>query len=218
MAPSRIHSLDGPGSGRRRKCRCESETSAVSEAIASQMQISNKNTVAFEFIIEVAEQAMDAWRSASACRVCDLGGEGNGDGGGEKRSSIFQVFANIAGKLLPLFEAAIHAYPGDTGTGHGAGSFAAQRQPPLPSSPASTTSFICAGTPMYLGHFKLDRHQSYLLARQIIRDSLLKLSSFLQELQDYSSIKDDSHGVDGSVEPIRRRLLALLGRIATETK
>lgn len=93
------------------------------------MQISNKNTVAFEFIIEVAEQAMDAWRSASACRVCDLGGEGNGDGGGEKRSSIFQVYANIAGKLLPLFEAAIHAYPGDTGTGHGAGSFAGKSPP-----------------------------------------------------------------------------------------
>ena len=104
------------------------------------MQISNKNKnmVAFEFIIEVAEQAMDAWRATSGCRVCgpDSGdGEGsNGSGEGEKKGSVVQVYTGIAGKLIALFEAAIHAYPDETGAGLNAGSLAGK-------SPRSSTSF-----------------------------------------------------------------------------
>lgn len=72
---------------------------------------------------------------------------------------------------------------------------------------------------MFLGDFKLDQHQSNLLALQIIRDYLMRLSSLLQELQELSVIGDQSAAPDAAgVESSMPRMLALLGRIAADTK
>ncbi len=99
--------FDAQSSGRRRKCRCVSETSAIAS------QISKKDTVAFDSIVEVTERVIETWGLIGDCRVCTLDST-------KRDGSFVQIYTDIAAKLITLFEAAIHAYPDEAegGTAH----------------------------------------------------------------------------------------------------
>jgi hypothetical protein len=89
--------FDTQSYGKRRRCRCASETSAVAS------HIPNQDTVAFELIVEGTEQTIEAWHAIRDCQVCE--------------GSYVQIYTDYAEKLITLFESAIHAYPDETGGG-----------------------------------------------------------------------------------------------------